>query len=296
MPKLIQLRKNHPVLYSAAAGVLSVLLILLAGLAVGLAAGLLCPGADYYVLTLLQEVLGFALVYGVAWASGFGGVLRQKGCGLLRGLGVGLYPLALILLAAVSNGMLCLEAGTPLAPWYRILAFCGTMLFIGLAEELPFRGLVAGTLLEAFGTSRAGVWKATVLSGLIFGAAHFTNLIGAAPLGVLVQVTVTSVLGMLFAAIYFRTGNLWVTVILHALMDLASLLPTGLFASGAEDAVSAVISEYGLINLIPVITYGIPLVFLLRGKKLPEIQRLWTRPVAPAPAVADAAAQGERPE
>ena len=57
MPKLIQLRRAHPVLYSAVAGLVSVLLILLSGLVVGVAAGLLFPNADYYVLTLLQELL-----------------------------------------------------------------------------------------------------------------------------------------------------------------------------------------------------------------------------------------------
>ena len=282
MPKLIQLRRAHPVLYSAVAGLVSVLLILLSGLVVGVAAGLLFPNADYYVLTLLQELLGFGLVYLVVWASGYGQVLRQKGCGLVRGLEVGLYPLALMMLVLVAGVAGCLQRQLPVAPWYRAGAFCLTMLLIGLAEELPFRGLICGVLLEAFGTSRAGVWKAVVLSGVIFGSAHLTNLLGAQPQGVLVQAAVTSVLGMLFAAIYYRTGNLWVTVLLHALMDFASLLPTGLFMSGTGDAVAEAISAYGLINLLPVITYGVPVAFLLRKKKLPEIQMLWTRNEAEA--------------
>ena len=134
MPKLIQLRRARPVLYCAAAGVLSVLLILLSGLAVGLAAGLVCPTADYYVLTLLQELLGFGLVYLVVRASGCGRVLQQKGCGFVRGLEVGLYPLVLILLVLLGSVAGCLQQGLPLAPWYRAAAFrmgCCTAPLIG---------------------------------------------------------------------------------------------------------------------------------------------------------------------
>ena len=276
MQKLIRLRRAHPVAYSVAAGIVSVLLIMLSGLVVGMAASVLCPEADYYVLTLIQEALGFALVFGVVWASGFSRVLRQRGCGFLRGLDVGLYPLVLITLVAIAGWVTARQEGLAFAPWYRMAAFSGTMLLIGLAEELPFRGLICGVLLERFGTDRAGIWKTVLLSGGIFGVAHLTNLLGADPLGVFVQAAVASVLGMLFAAIYLRTGNLWVTVVLHALMDFAGLLSTGLFESGAGDAVADAISSYGLINLLPVITYGIPTVFLLRKKKLHEIRALWT--------------------
>ena len=276
MQKLMRLRRAYPIAYSTAVGLVSVLLIMLSGLAVGVVAGVVCPQADYYVLTLIQEALGFALVYGVVRVSGFGAVLRQRGCGFLRGLDVGLYPLVLITLVAISSWVTARQEGLAFAPWYRMAAFCGTMLLIGLAEELPFRGLICGILLERFGTDRTGVWKTVLLSGGIFGVAHLTNLLGADPLGVFVQATVASVLGMLFAAIYLRTGNLWVTVVLHALMDFAGLLSTGLFESGAGDAVAEAISSYGLINLLPVITYGIPTVFLLRKKKMHEIQTLWT--------------------
>ncbi len=279
MRSLIQLRRAHPVLYSAAAGVLSVLLILFSGLVIQLAANLIFPAADYYVLTLLQEALGALLIYGLVWASGFGRVLRQKGCGFWHGLQVGLYPLTLISIAAIANLNIAMDESAARAPWYRAAAFLTAMLCVGLAEELPFRGLIAGTLLEHYGTGRAGIWKATILSGVLFGAAHAVNVLGAAPLGVLIQVVVASVLGMLMAAIYFRTGNLWVTIFLHGYMDFASLLGTGLFVGGpAGDTVADTISSYGLINLTPVITYGIPVLFLLRKKKLPEIRALWTPP------------------
>ena len=72
-------------------------------------------------------------------------------------------------------------------PAWHVVWFLIGMTSVGVAEEFLFRGVIAQTLLEHFGTSRAGVWKACLLSGLYFGAAHLTNLTGSAPLGVLMQ-------------------------------------------------------------------------------------------------------------
>ena len=105
-------------------------------------------------------------------------------------------------------------------PAWHVVWFLIGMTSVGVAEEFLFRGVIAQTLLEHFGTSRAGVWKACLLSGLYFGAAHLTNLTGSAPLGVLMQCVFAASLGTLLAAVYFRTGNIWVTVFIHAAMDI----------------------------------------------------------------------------
>lgn len=280
MQKLIAVRRAHPVVYSVAAAFFSVAGLLLVGVAVQLIVLLAGAEADYYVLMLAQEALGALLIYGMLRASGCGSVLRQKGCGFWKGLYIGLYPLVLIVYAAWGTYTLTQLEGAQPAPLYHAAAFLATMGMIGLAEEMAFRGLIAGTLLEAFGTSRAGVWKATALSGVLFGVAHLSNVLGASLLGVCIQTVVASVLGMLFAAIYYRSGNLWVTIFLHAAMDTASLLGGGLFVGGTDATVAETISGYSLVNLLPVVTYLLPTVFLLRKKKLPELQALWTRPVS----------------
>ena len=143
---------------------------------------------------------------------------------------------------------------------------------VGVAEEFLFRGVIAETLLEHFGTSRAGVWKACLLSGVLFGAAHLTNLSSSAPFGVLMQCAFSASLGTLFAAIYFRTGNLWVTVFLHGAMDIASMLIGGLYGT---TTLSESVSGYDASMLLTVVVYLLPVAFLLRKKKLPEVQLYW---------------------
>ena len=157
---------------------------------------------------------------------------------------------------------------TPLLPMPRILTFMLNMILVGVAEELVFRGIIAQTLLERYGTARAGVWKACLVSGVLFGAAHLSNLLGSEPFGVLMQCVFAASLGVLFAAIYFRTGNLWVLVFLHGAQDAASLLAGGLY--GTEN-MSTAVSSYDSTMLLSVLVYLIPTFFLLRKKKIGEV-------------------------
>ena len=147
-----------------------------------------------------------------------------------------------------------------------------SLLVLPLAEELVFRGIIAQTLLERYGTARAGVWKACLVSGVLFGAAHLSNLLGSAPFGVLMQCVFAASLGTLFAAVYFRTGNLWVTVFLHGAMDISSMLIGGLYGT---TTVAEAVSGYDASMLLSVLLYLIPTAFLLRRKKLPEVQLYW---------------------
>ena len=200
------------------------------------------------------------------------GLLRRRGSGFFNGLLVGMYPLVFIGYNAFGSLVLGRPENGVLQPAARICTFLVSMAMVGVAEEFIFRGVIAQTLLEHFGTSRAGVWKACLLSGLLFGAAHLTNILSSAPFGVLMQCVFAASLGTLFAAIYFRTGNLWVTVFLHGAMDISSMLIGGLYGT---TTVADAVSGYDASMLLSVLLYLIPTAVLLRKKKLPEVQLYW---------------------
>ena len=107
------------------------------------------------------------------------------------------------------------------------------------------------------------MWKACLLSGVLFGAAHLTNILGSAPFGVLMQCVFAASLGTLFAAVYFRTGNLWVTVFLHGAMDISSMLIGGLYGT---TTVAEAVSGYDASMLLSVLLYLIPPHFCCAGK------------------------------
>ena len=183
-----------------------------------------------------------------------------------------MYPLALIGYSLFGSLMFRQPDDTPLLPLPRILTFLLSMMLVGVAEEFIFRGVVAETLLEHFGLSRAGIWKACILSGVLFGAGHLTNLLGSEPFGVLMQCLFAAALGTLFAAIYFRTGNIWVTVFLHGMMDISSMIIGGLYGTVT---MAESVSSYDASMLFSVALYLIPMAFLLRKKKLQEVQLYW---------------------
>jgi len=230
----------------------------------------------------MQEAAGVLVAWLFLARTGKSGLLRRRGSGFFNGLLVGLYPIALISYNAYNTLLFGRPEGDMLPAWHVVWFLIG-MTSVGVAEEFLFRGVIAQTLLEHFGTSRAGVWKACLLSGLHFGAAHLTNLLSSAPFGVLMQCVFAASLGTLFAAIYFRTGNLWVTVFLHGAMDIASMLVGGLY--GTEDVAES-ISGYDASMMLSILIYLIPTLFLLRKKKIGEVALYFGRDCAPAAAPA----------
>jgi membrane protease YdiL (CAAX protease family) len=85
-------------------------------------------------------------------------------------------------------------------------------------EELLFRGVVFVLLL------RLPVWQAIVLNGVLFGSMHLLQgLMGADWAAAARQAAITSVSGMLFAAVRYRSASLWPVVALHMLKNLSVL-------------------------------------------------------------------------
>lgn len=267
---LKQLRDRHPLVYCILSEFLFFGIMLLESflLAFGLSAARVdVMQLDDYMLSSVQELVGVATALFLLWRTGRLGVLRQRGMGFFGGLLVGMYPLVIIGYNLTIRLML-LPVGQPLRPAGLIFWFLFCFVLVGMAEELLFRGVIAQTLLEHYGTSRSGVWKACLVSGLLFGAGHLTNLFSSVAFGVLMQCAFSFALGCLLAAIYFRSGNIWVPIFLHALMDITSMLYGGLYGT---QSVSEAVSGYDATMLLSVAIYLIPTAFLLRKKKIGEV-------------------------
>lgn len=157
-------------------------------------------------------------------------------------------------------------------PWKPIAGICLgilSILGIGFREETIFRGIIANNLGIAYGKNLRGVWKAVIISGLIFGVAHLTNIIfGVNPAKALIQVISAISLGMYFTAVYYRGGNIWVLMLIHCLVDAG-----GLFRSAFTTEVTQadVVNNLSLNGLIMVPIYLVVTIFLLRKKKMNEV-------------------------
>ena len=143
------------------------------------------------------------------------------------------------------------------------------ILGIGFREETIFRGVIANDLGIAYGKTPRGVWKAVILSGLIFGLVHLTNIVsGVNPLRAVIQVVSACALGMYYTAIYFRGGNLWALVLIHCLTDAG-----GLFRSAFTTAATAagVLNDISITGMIMIPVYIGITIFILRRSKMDAV-------------------------
>ena len=94
-----------------------------------------------------------------------------------------------------------------------------TTVFIGIAEEMYFRGIGFGGF-RAAGLSPA---RAIIFSALIFSLFHLSNLVSGLGDIVVFQLLNTFLLGLVFGYVYHRTRNLGYLMLIHFAWDFGSL-------------------------------------------------------------------------
>ena len=125
-----------------------------------------------------------------------------------------------------------------------------TVIFIALAEELVFRGLLLPLSLSL--THQHAFW-AVLISSLGFGFAHIVNVAHMPLAVVLLQILLVVATGILWGTVYLTTNNLSLTILLHILDDIPLLLTK---SAGGLSTVSA-----SQMALAAVIYLGITIVF-----------------------------------
>jgi membrane protease YdiL (CAAX protease family) len=178
------------------------------------AAGLLVDAA----LTVAAVVAGTAVMgrlerrsfaaYGLPFRAGWG---ARFGEGVLWGLAAS----SLVLLAIWLGGGAALR-GVEAGPGRvrGLLLWALTMLCLGLAEELLYRGYA----LFTFATGM-GFWPAAVLLSLLFGAAHL-----AKPDESALDIAAIVGFGLFLCLTLRRTGSLWFAIGFHAMWNYAAMV------------------------------------------------------------------------
>lgn len=223
---------------------------------------------DPYLPQLLLDTLLAAGGIGMLSLLGDLSILRFSGKQFGKRLLVGGYFL-LIGVSSLIQNLASADRGTIRSPGHLLL-FVLSMLMIGVAEEITFRGVIATLLLRQYGKTTSGVWFCVIASGILFGCPHLINAIGggSAFTGVLVQAVSAVGSGMVFTAMYYRTRTIWVPILLHAWIDFAGLIVSGLYGEGT---IGTVISSYSLWQMVSVLPYLIIAAYLLRDTKMQEI-------------------------
>jgi membrane protease YdiL (CAAX protease family) len=92
-------------------------------------------------------------------------------------------------------------------------------LMVGFVEEAFFRGLMLNAL------KAHGLWKAAIITSLLFGLTHALNtLAGKSVAEDVAQIFYAVAIGFAYAALVLKKGILWPLVIAHFLIDFINFL------------------------------------------------------------------------
>jgi membrane protease YdiL (CAAX protease family) len=217
--------------------------VVAAGVAVALPD--LPPAVLEMIVELALAVLAIVLLTALrAWRKvGFRAPTRLRD---LRLYWLPLFPV----LPAVPAAIIGISAMRPGDIIYFLVLAC----LIGFVEEVFFRGV----MLQALAPT--GLWKAAILSAVVFGAMHLLNLLFGADLAAtLLQSAYAAALGFGFAAVTLRTGILWPLIVIHALIDF-----TGFVASDGT-VVTNVTSIDILIYALYIVVFTAYGIFMMRS-------------------------------
>ncbi len=144
-------------------------------------------------------------------------------------------------------------------------------ILIGLFEEIFFRGIIENELLESFSDNKKQILTSIILSGMIFGGVHLTNLfVGQDLLTTMMQFVQTTAIGILFGTIYYKTKNIWALVFLHSFYDLAVFLSSSnlILDCGYAENVPISITVFSMVgSLILSLVYIVYAFSLLESSK-----------------------------
>ena len=175
-----------------------------------------------YVVHTILIIVPVAIVFLFGFSSAF-----KKGS-FWRGIICGL---PLILSQVMSLFFFFSEnVGNPSVdwkPWYLIVYSVFTIVGVGIREECIYRATIQNIIAKKHVNSVKGIWLTAIISSFLFGLTHMTNILkGGNPLSIITQSISAAFLGLLFSAIYLRSGNIWSLVFIHTLTDVASLSPS----------------------------------------------------------------------
>ena len=116
--------------------------------------------------------------------------------------------------------------------------FTAEILLLGLApavfEEVVFRGIFINNLKKSGRSDMA----ALLIPALFFGLIHMTNAVNGDIPQALVQTGYSIVVGLVFGAIYIRSGDLISVMIAHAAIDITNQI----FAAASNTPVPLIIA------------------------------------------------------
>lgn len=150
----------------------------------------------------------------------------------------------ILLYAFILFFELFVNMGKYTASIFEVVMYIIDMLLVGVTEEVLFRVVVQNLALEVTGeVTVSAVRKGIFLSGAVFGLVHLFNIFkGVSLMSAIDQAVMAIAMGAVTGAIYFRSkNNLLIVILIHAFVDFTSLLGSGaLNGASTTDSINQV--------------------------------------------------------
>ena len=179
-------------------------------------------------------------------------VILHLGWRVKAGLGGRVENVHLLWFPALAAFVPVLIYGTIGLAFFWVAFYFAALIATGVSEEGFARGIALPALL------RYGKWGAVLIAAAIFSAGHVTNAFFEefTLLEWIDKFWATFAFGILYGALFLRTGNLWPLIFLHAVHDYSYLTSGSLgpfirvqIDTGLHMALSTVYLAYGLLVL-----------------------------------------------
>lgn len=231
------------------------------------------------LLSLLPETLPMSylkesilIIVPIALVFFFGFSRTFKSGSLLRGL-LCILPFIIWELLMLASFFLN-NLGNPEAswkPWYLIVYGVFSVIGIGIREECIYRAVIQNIVAKKHAKNVKGIWLTATVAAIIFGLCHVPNLFfGMNPTAVLSQVITATFMGLLFGAVYLRSGSIWTLILVHTLIDTTSLAKS-IFLDSSDLEVANQLSFSWSLVIFYLILLGFT-AFLLRPSKCQQIR------------------------
>lgn len=152
---------------------------------------------------------------------------------------------------------------------FAIIGYLLMNLSIAFSEEVLFRGIMLNLMKKVWIGQEGVVLKAVIVSSVLFGLKHINNLL-TYPNQVVTtsaQILFAGMAGMYLAAVYVRSQNIWVCILIHFLEDTAVTIME-LFSS---QTLNSSVADIGIMQASMMILIQIPYVIvsllMLRDKR-----------------------------
>ena len=94
---------------------------------------------------------------------------------------------------------------------------------VGIMEELYLRGLLQNIIEKWFGERKNATLYAILIASVLFGLGHIWGAVGQPIVTVIAKTVWATALGVYLGAVYAVSKNLWVSIILHFIINLCGI-------------------------------------------------------------------------